>query len=244
MPRYGALGQLVAERILREETTVIDGLGRILMPAPTGFTPAPGTVRLNPSYAPLQVIRRLAAGSSGAESKAQWRAQFASTQRMLVEGAPRGFPPDWVVYEKGKGFRADAESAGNGSFNAIRTYLWAGMLAPAEPQRVVLQKAFAPMLTMTIKNGTPPKQVDTRNGAATGVGDAGFSAALLPLLSTLPGGQGALLQRTRITASDPLARRDNYYEQALTLFGLGWADGRYRFKADGMLERGAPCTAR
>ena len=244
VPRYGALGQLIAERILREETTVIDGLGRVLLPAPTGFMPVPDTVRLNPSYAPLQVLRRLASGSTDAKSKAQWNAQLATAQRLLIESAPHGFVPDWVVYRSGAGFGADGETAGVGSFDAIRTYLWAGMLAPAEPHRAALQKAFAPMLSATIKNGTPPKQVDTRSGAFTGVGDAGFSAALLPLLSTLPGAQGAALQRTRITASDPLARRDNYYEQALTLFGLGWVDGRYRFKVDGMLERRTPCAAR
>ena len=246
LPHYGALGQLLAERILREESTVVDGLGRVLLPAPKGFMPMPDTVRLNPSYVPLQVLRRLAAGSIGAESKAQWMAQLASTQRMIIDSAPRGFAPDWVLYQSGKGFRADEQTAGVGSFNAIRTYLWAGMLAPGEPYRAALAKALTPMLAATQKNGTPPQQVDTRSGAITGIGDAGFSAALLPLLSSRSGANAnaAVLQRTRITANDPLARRDNYYEQTLTLFGLGWADGRYRFKQDGMLERGTRCNAR
>ena len=244
VPRFGVLGQQIAERILREETVVIDGLGRVLLPAPKGFMPANDIVRLNPSYAPVQVLRRLAAGSSNAESKAQWHAQVATTQRLILEAAPQGFVPDWVVYQAGKGFRADGETAGTGSFNAIRTYLWAGMLAPAEPHRVALQKFFAPMLTATIANGMPPQQVDTRSGAASGIGDAGFSAALLPLLSKLPERRHAALQRARIATLDPSARRDNYYEQALTLFGLGWADRRYRFKLDGTLERGIQCNAR
>ncbi len=244
VPRFRVLGQQIAQRILREETVVIDGLGQILLPAPKGFMPASDTVRLNPSYAPLQVLRRLAAGSIDAESKAQWNAQVATTQRLILDGAPHGFVPDWVVYQVGKGFRADGDTAGTGSFNAIRTYLWAGMLAPAEPHRIALQKALAPMLTATISNGAPPQQVDTRSGAVSGIGDAGFSAALLPLLSMLPDGRSAALQRSRIKTLDPSTRRDNYYEQALTLFGLGWDDRRYRFKVDGRLERGMRCNAR
>ena len=244
VPRFGLLGQQVAQRILREETVVIDGLGRVLLPAPKGFMPANDTVRLNPSYAPLQVLRRLAAGSTDAESKAQWNAQLATTQRLILEGAPQGFVPDWVVYQAGKGFRADGDTAGTGSFNAIRTYLWAGMLAPAEPHRIALQKALAPMLTATIANGVPRQQVDTRNGASSGIGDAGFSAALLPLMSVLADGRHAALQRARIKNLDPFARRDNYYEQALTLFGLGWDERRYWFKRDGSLERGMRCNAR
>lgn len=244
LPRYGALGQLIAERILREETAVLDGLGRVLLPGPKGFMPAPGTVRLNPSYAPIQLLRRLAAGSLGAESRAQWMAQIATTRRLIIESAPHGFVPDWALYQSGRGFRADADTAGVGSFNAIRTYLWAGMLAPADTQRAALQSALAPMLTVTVKTGTPPQQVDTRSGSPTGAGDTGFSAAMVPLLSSSRSGHGAAVQRARIAARDPLAQHDNYYEQALTLFGLGWADGQYRFAADGLLQIGASCSAR
>ncbi|MBC7414790.1 MAG: cellulase, partial [Herminiimonas sp.] len=187
IPRYAALGQLIAERILREETVVVGGLGRVLLPAPKGFMPATDTVRLNPSYAPIQLLRRLAAGSISAESTAQWRAQIGTTRRLTIEGAPRGFVPDWVVYQAGQGFRTDADTAGVGSFNAIRSYLWAGMLAPSDPLRASLQRALAPMLQVTARTGTPPKQVDTRTGSGIGSGDAGFSAALLPMLSSLPG---------------------------------------------------------
>lgn len=242
-PQYTAQGQLLAERILREETVVLDGIGRLLLPAPHGFAPAAGSVRLNPSYLPIQVLRRLAAGSTQPDSKAQWLQQVRSTARMLIDSAPRGFAPDWVRYSSAGGFGPDTETNATGSFNAIRTYLWAGMLARDEPLRAALQKALQPMVRATLASGAPPQRVDTRSGALEGTGDAGFSAALLPLIVGTTGPKAAALQEARIVARDPLARRDNYYEQTLTLFGLGWRSGRYHFERNGNLALPTSCNA-
>ena len=48
-------------------------------------------------------------------------------------------------------------------------------------------------------------------------------------------------QQLRIEAKKPLARKDNYYEQALTLFGLGWMENRYRFSGEGALSPNWTC---
>ena len=243
MPHYTVQGRLLADRILREETVVFDGIGRLLLPAPRGFQTGADSVRLNPSYAPLQLLRRLAAGSLQPEAKAQWLQQVRGTARMVIESAPRGFAPDWVRYQHTDGFAADSETNATGSFNAIRTYLWAGMLAPDEPHRPALQKALLPMVRATLARGAPPQRIDTRSGNFEGVGDAGFSAALLPLIAGTVGPHAATLHEARITARDPLSRRDNYYEQALTLFGLGWRSGRYHFERDGSLALQSRCSA-
>ncbi len=48
---------------------------------------------------------------------------------------------------------------------------------------------------------------------------------------------GALRQQNqRIVALDPLGRADNYYDQVLTLFGLGWIEERYKFDRNGLLK--------
>lgn len=242
-PRYTALGQLLAVRILREETIVVDGLGRVLLPGTKGFQPSPDSVRLNPSYVPIQLLQRLAATAPDAESAAQWRQQIKPAVRLFTESGPLGFVPDWVIYRSRRGFSGDEATAAAGSFNAIRSYLWAGMLPKEEPLRTTLTKSMAPMIAATIANGLPPLRVDTRSGLIEGSGDAGFSAAMLPLLSTVSA-SATNLQRTRIIARSPFARQDNYYEQALTLFGLGWLDGRYRFAADGSLKVRWPCSGR
>lgn len=238
---YAALGQVIAGRILREETVVIDGLGRVLLPGPKGFKLSPNGVRLNPSYVPIQLLQRLAKTATDVESATQWRQQIKPAVRIVAESGPRGFVPDWIIYHSKGGFSGDVATAAVGSFNAIRTYLWAGMLIKDDPLRAVLAKSMVPMISTTTARGVPPLRVDTRIGTIEGSGDAGFSAAMLPLLST-SSNSATNIQRTRITARSPFTRRDNYYEQALALFGLGWFDGHYGFDTEGSLKVRWTCS--
>lgn len=239
VPKYTAMAQLLAERVLREETVQIPGLGRTLLPGPKGFQPEPGLFRLNPSYVPVQLMRRFAA----LYPQQAWKQLVTTSIDTVVRASPRGYAPDWVLYKANSGFLPDKETKGSGSYNAIRVYLWAGMLHERDPVRPILLKTFSPAARHVAAQGTPPLDIDTREGKASGTGAAGFSAAMLPFLmaSRLP--DAARQQRLRITARSPLERADNYYEQVLTLFGLGWADGRYRFARDGALQPNWKCTA-
>lgn len=232
VPRYGALAELLGSRILREETADLPGLGRMLLPGPQGFHPGPGLWRLNPSYLPVQALRRLA----GLYPDSAWKRLVPSAVDLIVRSAPRGLAPDWVAYLADGGFRADAETAAVGSYNAIRVYLWAGMLAADDPARPVLLKTLAPMAALTAAQGTPPRETRTRDGSAAGVGPAGFSAALLPFLAAGQHQDALRIQSLRLAATAALERSDNYYDQVLTLFGRGWLEGRYRFGRDGALQ--------
>lgn len=229
--RYSALAALLAERILREESEVLPGLGRTLLPGPKGFKPAKDIWRLNPSYVPLQVVQRL----SVLFPKSTWRQLVPSSSDLVVRASPRGFAPEWILYKVDGGFQPDPDTQGEGSYNAIRVYLWAGMLAADDPLRDVLIKRLLPMAEKVGASGTPPEKVDTRSGVAAGTGSAGFSAALLPFLTAARQHELVSQQRLRVVAKAPLERNDNYYDQVLTLFGLGWLDGHYRFARDGSL---------
>lgn len=238
--RYNALATLLAERILREETDTLPGLGLTLLPGPQGFKTGADTWKLNPSYVPLQVIQRMAA----LHPKSAWRKLVPSSADLVVRSAPRGFAPEWVVYKTEGGFQPDADTQGEGSYNAIRVYLWAGMLAADDPLRGVLLKRLQPMAEKIGAGGTPPEKTDTRSGQAGGVGPAGFSGALVPFLTTLGKRDLAEQQRLRVIARGALDRDDNYYDQVLILFGLGWADGQYRFARDGKLQARWTCVPR
>ncbi len=237
--KYTALAQLLAERVMREETVEIPGLGRTLLPGPRGFQPQPGVFRLNPSYVPIHLMRRLAA----INPQPNWKQLVTSSVDTIVRSAPRGYAPDWVMYKADGGFMADADTKGVGSYDAIRVYLWAGMLAEDDPVRPVLLKVLAPAAQYVQKNGAPPLEANTREGTANGTGSAGFSAAMLPFLAASRQPEALKQQRLRVDAKAPLERQDNYYEQVLTLFGLGWMDGRYRFARDGALIARWTCTA-
>ena len=231
--RYRALASVLAGRIVQEETADLPGLGLTLLPGPQGFVKEAGQRwRLNPSYMPLQVLRRLAQ----ATDDPAWKRLGASARRILIESAPRGFAPDWVLYAAGQGFAPDheGERQAEGAYNAIRVYLWAGMLDAGDPARAPLLQALAPMVRCVAQLGYPPEAVDSLSGAARGTGGAGFSAALLPLLQA-SGAQEALAAQQQRLQTLP-SRKDAYYEQCLLLFGQGWMQGAYRFAADGRLS--------
>ncbi|MBS1169402.1 MAG: endoglucanase [Burkholderiaceae bacterium] len=230
--RYVALSSLLANRTLAEETANLPGLGLTLLPAPHGFHLGQSVWRLNPSYLPMQLFDWLGSRSSDA----RWRALAASSLRVLLESAPRGYAPDWILYEAGKGFRIDHDGEGNGKggYNAIRVYLWVGMLPPESAARTRLLTAFAPMSDFVARHGYPPEQIDIHTGRANGPGPSGFSAALLPFLSVQNNTAALNTQIDRIITRPP--RADAYYEQALMLFALGWRDGHYRFAKDGSLQ--------
>ncbi|KVN07266.1 cellulose synthase complex periplasmic endoglucanase BcsZ [Burkholderia diffusa] len=241
---YTARGALLAKRVLDDETASVPGLGLTLLPGPTGFRLADGRWRVNPSYSPPQVIRGLAARLP---DDRRWAALAASTGRVLLETAPKGFAPDWALYRAGAGFAPDPQTHAESAYNAIRVYLWAGMLDHADSLAPQLLARFAPFADHIAAHGAPPEKVDTTTGVAgPNDGNGGFSAAAVPFLDAR--GQHALAdaQAARV---DALARQSapGYYTSVLTLFGLGWRDGRYRFGADGSLDvrwEGRSCAAR
>jgi endo-1,4-beta-D-glucanase Y len=239
---YTARGALLARRVLDQETAAVPELGLTLLPGPTGFHPAADTWRVNPSYSPPQVIRGI---GTRLPDDARWAGLAQTTARVLLEPAPHGFAPDWALYRAGHGFLPDAQTRAQSAYNAIRVYLWAGTLNPADPMAGELLAKFAPFADYIALHGAPPETVDTSTGAAgPNEGNAGFSAAAVPLL--VARGQGALAdaQAARVARLDSRSA-PGYYTSVLTLFGLGWREGRYRFIRDGTLavRWSDPCPA-
>ncbi|KGR98099.1 MULTISPECIES: cellulose synthase complex periplasmic endoglucanase BcsZ [Burkholderia] len=239
---YIARGAALAKRVLDDETATLPELGVALLPGPEGFQPARDRWRLNPSYSPPQVIRGIGAHLP---DDARWPRLVSSARRVLLDAAPRGFAPDWTVYRAGAGFGADPATRGAGAYDAIRVYLWTGMLAADDPLAKPLLARFAPFANYVAAHGAPPETVDTETGVpGSSAGNAGFSAAAVPFLDAR--GERALgdAQVERIARLDG-ETAPGYYTAVLTLFGLGWRDGRYRFAADGMLNVrwSEPCAA-
>lgn len=231
-PRYSAQGKLLALRILREESVSLPGLGLTLLPGAVGFQPAAGMARLNPSYLPLQLVARMAQALPDSD----WPRLQASSERLILDSAPLGFAPDWVVYRSGKGLVADTPDKAVGSYNAIRVYLWAGMLAADAPPRARLLKKLQPMARLVAQSGQPPETVDSRSGKTRNSAPVGFSMALLPFLAASGEQQALQTQLLRLEAMPLSDRPDAYYDHVLTLFGLGWQQQRYSFARNGELR--------
>lgn len=234
-PEYEALGRQVAGNLAAREIRRVPGLGPSLLPGPRGFVSEKGrAVRLNPSYAPPQLLRRLAA----LRIPGPWEEVLGSALRLLREGAPRGIAADWVLYRAGRGFGPDSQHGSTGSYDAIRVPLWVGMLAPQEPARARLLPAVRGLLELTAATGKVPERVDARAGSGQGEGPPGFAAALLPLARAQGDARVRGLLEARLAAADRgglYGDPPTYYDQNLALFGKGFDEGRFRFGSDGSL---------
>ncbi|MBV7439091.1 cellulase [Aeromonas sp. sif2416] len=221
---YESIGTLLLRRIAREEVARLPGLGPVLLPGAHGFA-SEGRWTLNPSYLPPQLLARFAS------LQGPWREMQGLLPRLLRESAPQGVAPDWIEWQGDKGWQVAADKGPQGSYDAIRVYLWLGMLSDEDPAKAALVAHFAPMLARITELGAVPERVDSQSGEAQGQGPVGFAAALLPLAQGQPS-LAALRDRVKQHGQDA----DAYYGSVLSLFGAGWDQGRYRFAPDGTLQ--------
>jgi endoglucanase len=226
---YTSQARYMTALILRDEVALVPDLGATVLPGPRGFV-SQQTWRLNASYVPLQVVRALPyAGEAPLRS-----ALLESSSRVIVGSAPRGYAADWVLYRESQGFSADTATGGVGSYNAIRVYLWAGMLSGDDPLAARLVRQLEPVASAAARDAVP-EAIDTRTLEAHGQPPVGFLAALMPLLVDLKLNDAAQAFRKRVQ-SEALRDNQHYYSDSLALFGLGWLDGRFRFDRHGELR--------
>jgi endoglucanase len=233
-PRYTALGTALAKRIGSEEVVEIPDFGTVLLPAPKGFHQG-DSFRLNASYVPLPLL--LCLGHELPDGP--WR-QIAATVPALLRGSsPHGFVTDWVDVKPGGEFTPSAI----GSYDAIRVYMWAGMLDPQTPQRDSILKTLTGMAQYLRTNSVPPAKVKADASVEDPNGPPGFSGALLPYLASvgdknLENQQDARLRSAFHSDTGLYGKPAKYYDQNLALFALGFTERRFWFNSQGALQLG------
>ena len=230
--RYTHIGTALAQHVAKEEVAVVPGLGTMLLPAPKGFHKA-DSYRLNASYVPLQLLVRL----SQFLPDGPWDKIAASTPALITKSAPHGFAMDWIEFGK----TGEFEPSALGSYEAIRVYLWAGMLDPKTPHRNEILKALSGMKDYVRVKGLPPAKVKRDGTIEDPKGPVGFSAALLPCLSAAGESNLRNQQMSRVQSElDPATglygKPAKYYDQNLLLFALGSEERRFWFDSQGELK--------
>lgn len=220
---YTKKGMAMLE-LLKKEVRTVDNLGSVVLPGRVGFEDN-GTVKLNPSYYPLFLFKRFAL------EDAYWNEVYEGSLRMLLRSSPAGIAPDWALFDKGgRLVPPNGDDYEIGSYNAIRTYLWAGMMSPDDPNRAILMKHFSPMVEATRALNMPPEKIHTVNLTVNDTGPFGFGACLIPMLGN---DRTAGLVRSVVDSERLLG--ESYYSSMLALYGRGWDEGRFAFDADGRL---------
>lgn len=228
-PRYELLADALIANVAKHEVMDLPRLGPTLMPAPHGFVHK-DFYRLNPSYLALQPLRRFQQHTRST----LWTAVLASSRRVLLESAPKAAAGDWIEWRPQAGFLPDDKTKGIGSYDAIRVYLWIGMLDVQDPDRRDLLAHYAPVAALFSPDGRPPEHIEIATGRTRGWGSGGFSASFLPFFKA-NNDFGAVAQQKVQLAAQTAGDAKYYYDQVLRLWGEGWEAGRYRFAADGTL---------
>jgi len=244
-PAYAALGRAMLAEIAKSEVANLHGFGPMLLPGPMGFQHGE-TWTLNPSYMPLFLFERLAA----VDPAGPWRQVAQGIPHMLEESARHGYAMDWVNYIPGDGFypappmetgNKDSETAG-GSYDAIRVYLWAGMIGGGGTERGRVLSAVPALSVYLANHDAPPEKVGDQGIPLAQDGPVGFSAAVLPYLRAFANSSRASdrqmvrLMKARDASTGLYGKDSGYYDQNLALFATGFIDGRFRFGAGGELN--------
>ena len=243
--RYSQLGRKMAKMIAHQEVVTIPGFGPAMLPGPVIAFKLPHCYVLNPSYLPLFLLDRMAA----IDPAGPWADVAAMVPVLLRKSAKGGYAMDWVCYTAGEGF-SPCQASGKktppplGSYDAIRVYLWAGMLPDSNTGKTKILDAIAGMNFYLQHHDAPPEKINSDGSAQSQAGPVGFSAALLPYLKSVGNDAGFAQQMVRLKSQ--LDEKSNlygqgygsgptYYDQNLALFGTGWIEKSFQFGSAGEL---------
>ena len=231
-PRYTSLGTALTKRIASEEVIQIPGFGTTMLPGAKGFRNGE-VYRLNASYLPLQLFIRL----DHELPNGPWQQIAAKIPDLVGGSSPSGFASDWAEFKPGKGVVPSSP----GSYDAIRVYLWAGMLDPGISGRDAILKALPGMARYLQTNAVPPSKIKPDGNVEDSKSPVGFSAALLPYLSALgeKNLENAQISRVQSELNSKNGLYGNpakYYDQNLVLFALGWKSRQFWFDSQGALK--------
>jgi endo-1,4-beta-D-glucanase Y len=244
VPGYSLTGRQLMAQIAATEVVDLPGFGPMLMPGPVGFQHV-GAWTLNPSYLPVFLFQKLAA----VDPAGPWQKIAAGIPRLLRESSRKGYAMDWVNYVPDDGFFPAPQFPGNtvapaGSYDAIRVYLWAGMLDDQDGTRSEILNALPSMSSYLAFHDAPPEKISDEGIPSERDGMVGFSAAVMPYLRAIPGNGKALIRQTvrvnsmRDQATGLYGKDLTYYDQNLALFAIGFIDRRFRFGPHGELKVG------
>ena len=251
VPQYRADAQLMLANVEKTLIVRVPGLGKMLLPGPVGYSYPDGLWRFNPSYQVLAQLRRF----HKERPNGGWNDVAESNAKMLADtkSNPHGLAANWVGYRATSAnagmFVVDPYSDDLGSYDAIRTYLWAGMTAKADPLAAPMLKALGGFsrATAASPSGLPPEKIHVLTGAAennNGFSPLGFSASALVFFQAR--GETALMQLQKHKLDDVLGKalvasaadgdQPVYYDYMLSLFSQGFTDQKYRFEQDGTVK--------
>lgn len=229
---YNNIGYRLLEVILEKEAEHLPGLGLSILPGSYGFVVSDDVWRLNPSYLPLFLLKRF----TKEPGYLSWKNIYKTSAKTLLQTSLKGVSPNWVLYSKKNKFHYTVEYDDLGSYDAIRVYLWAGMMKDNSEYKKQLTKQFEPMIRSINNLKYVPLNTFAETGSSKNKGPLGFSIALLPLLNNLNDTDILSMKNKVRYAQEQSTDKPNYYQNVLSLFSFGFLDNQFKFNRNGYLE--------
>lgn len=244
-PKYTQAAYDLLALVELNEVIKLPEIGVMLIPGETGFVHENQWI-LNSSYLVIPLFSRLQLESP----LGPWGEIATNSLRLLEQTTPMHFTADWVTFEKSATGKTSfllhkPQQKPVGSYDAIRNYLWAGIIPADDQKQSVSLQALIGMRDY-LKSGAlaPPEKVNVLTGEAEGTGSFGFSAALLPYLKALAETElleqqkrrAEVLLRQSLLPANVEKKQPSYYDFVLSLFGLGWVEDRYSFDIQGRVN--------
>lgn len=244
-PRYIDLGRGMLAQIAGSEVEDLPGFGLMLLPGPAGFKQDQSWT-VNPSYLPVFIFQRFAV----VDPSGPWRQIALNIPRLIRQSVRHGYAMDWLTYFPGDGFYpVKAQKPGGqgddgvgGGYDAIRVYLWAGMVNRRDKARAELVNTLSGMCAYLANHDAPPEKISDMGVPLAQDGPVGFSAAVLPYLrafpdrSTLSARQMIRMKLMKDDSTGLYGKDLAYYDQNLALFATGFIAGRFSFGPEGELK--------
>ncbi len=228
---YKSLAYLLSKQILQNESIYITNFGWMLLPGAQGFNVDEKTWKLNPSYLPIQILRRF----SVLYPHSPWQEITNNCIKLLYSSSPLGYAVDWVLFNEVNQILLNNKDRNVGGYNAIRVYLWLGMLNNDDQDKQALIAHYSPFLETIIKDKNVYEYYDIKLKKQVGSIPNGFNSAVLPILTSANNlnlaKEFVSTKSFIVDSSSP----DHYYDFVLTLFGKGWLDNRFSFDKNGQL---------
>jgi endoglucanase len=229
---YENLSVSIATQILEKETVFVPHYGQLILPGAQGFKLTEHSWRINPSYFPLQLFKRF----SVLYPNSPWQTITQNSLTFLTQSAPQGMSPNWAVINDNGEIYPETPNNTIGGYDAIRVYLWLGMLADNDPDKNSLIQHFSPWLKMIQTDGFVSEYFDITTKMQTNHQPLGFNAAALPLLVSIDDTSTLSKLLDTLKKHQPSNTTSQYYDNVLILFGKGWLEKRYHFNKDGSLS--------
>ncbi len=218
--KYLKYADNILKRVDRDNTATSLVLGRVLLPAATGFERS-DEFTIAPASLPPFVMQKIASYYPG------YKDLYRNTVQSVVRGSGDGYVADYLSFTYISNLIVRSTTVG--TKKGALYYLWLGITSTADPNRRLMLPLYENMTVKTDTERFSPSLANLYLHTTEGVGSLALDACMLPLTKE----RTHDYLRTRLKAH--VFDRTEFTSLALAMFATGSDERHFELKKDGSL---------